>query len=262
MPFLENVTRGRNVPRERLEEVAHHYELFGGVSPINRQNRELIAALEPELRAHGIDLPICLRQPQLAPVPRGRAARAARRRARAACSRSSPRRSARTRAAASTARTSTARRPRSAPDAPEVLKLRAFYNHPGFVEANADRVRDALRADPGGAPRGRAARLHRAQHPGRDGRALPLRRPARRDGAPRRRGRRRRRTTRVVYQSRSGPPQVPWLEPDVCDHLPRARTAAACSDVGHLAGRLRLRPPRGALRPRRRGGRARRGARA
>ena len=58
MPFLENVTRGRNVPRERLEEVAHHYELFGGVSPINAQNRDLIAALRIELDAHGISLPI------------------------------------------------------------------------------------------------------------------------------------------------------------------------------------------------------------
>jgi protoporphyrin/coproporphyrin ferrochelatase len=58
MPFLENVTRGRGVPRERLLDVAHHYELFGGISPINEQNRALIAALEPELRAHGIDLPV------------------------------------------------------------------------------------------------------------------------------------------------------------------------------------------------------------
>ena len=58
IPFLENVTRGRNVPRERLEEVAHHYELFGGVSPINAQNRALIAALRVELDAHGVALPI------------------------------------------------------------------------------------------------------------------------------------------------------------------------------------------------------------
>src|SRR3954452_16964876 len=58
LPFLENVTRGRNVPRERLLDVAHHYELFGGISPINEQNRALIAALESELRAHGIDLPV------------------------------------------------------------------------------------------------------------------------------------------------------------------------------------------------------------
>ena len=58
MPFLENVTRGRNIPRERLEEVAEHYAHFGGVSPINAQNRALIAALERELAEHGIDLPI------------------------------------------------------------------------------------------------------------------------------------------------------------------------------------------------------------
>ena len=58
MPFLENVLRGRQVPRERMLEVAHHYELFGGVSPINGQNRALIAALEGELEAHGPRLPI------------------------------------------------------------------------------------------------------------------------------------------------------------------------------------------------------------
>src|SRR3954449_9476514 len=58
LPFLENVTRGRNVPRERLMEVAEHYAHFGGVSPINAQVRDLIAALEPELRAHGVTLPV------------------------------------------------------------------------------------------------------------------------------------------------------------------------------------------------------------
>ena len=58
VPFLENVTRGRGVPRERLLEVAHHYEQFDGVSPINGQVRELIAALRPELKARGVDLPV------------------------------------------------------------------------------------------------------------------------------------------------------------------------------------------------------------
>ena len=58
IPFLENVLRGKNVPRERMLEVAHHYQQFGGVSPINRQNRELIAALEQELAAHGPRLPV------------------------------------------------------------------------------------------------------------------------------------------------------------------------------------------------------------
>src|SRR5215218_7545534 len=58
MPFLENVLRGRNVPRERMLQVAEHYYHFGGVSPINGQNRALIAALEEDLKVHQIDLPI------------------------------------------------------------------------------------------------------------------------------------------------------------------------------------------------------------
>src|SRR5271169_4759945 len=58
IPFLENVLRGRNVPRERMLEVAEHYDHFGGKSPINEQNRQLIAALESELAAHGPQLPI------------------------------------------------------------------------------------------------------------------------------------------------------------------------------------------------------------
>lgn len=58
LPFLRNVTRGRGIPDERLEEVAHHYRHFGGVSPINAQNRELQAALRIELDARGLDLPV------------------------------------------------------------------------------------------------------------------------------------------------------------------------------------------------------------
>ena len=58
MPFLENVLRGRNVPRERMLEVAEHYQHFDGVSPINGQNRALLEALRAELQAHGPDIPI------------------------------------------------------------------------------------------------------------------------------------------------------------------------------------------------------------
>src|SRR3954447_9109582 len=58
IPFLRNVTRGRGTPDERLEEVSHHYRANGGISPINQQNRELKAALEAELSARGIDLPV------------------------------------------------------------------------------------------------------------------------------------------------------------------------------------------------------------
>jgi hypothetical protein len=106
IPFLENVTCGRNVPRERLEQVAHHYELFDGVSPINAQNRALIDALRVELDAHGIGLPIYFGNrnwhpflPRCASWPTGSSGR----------SRSSPPRTRRTPAAASTGRTSTTR---------------------------------------------------------------------------------------------------------------------------------------------------------
>ena len=58
IPFLENVLRGRNVPRTRLEEVAEHYRRFNGISPLNQQNRDLIQALQAELTEHDIDLPI------------------------------------------------------------------------------------------------------------------------------------------------------------------------------------------------------------
>ena len=58
IPFLRNVTRGRGIPDERLEEVSHHYRAFGGISPINQQNRNLKAALEAELASRGISLPV------------------------------------------------------------------------------------------------------------------------------------------------------------------------------------------------------------
>ena len=143
IPFLENVTRGRNVPRERLAVVGHHYELFGGVSPINRQNRDLIAALETELAAHAIELPVHLGNRNWHPYL-GDALRDMReggvRRALAFFT-------------SAFSSYSGCRQYREniyeaqlavGDDAPELLKLRAFYNHPGFIEANADRVRDAL----------------------------------------------------------------------------------------------------------------------
>ena len=109
IPFLENVTRGRNIPRERLEEVAHHYELFDGVSPINAQNRALIDALRVELDAHGIDLPIYFGNRNWHPLLRRHAARAGRRRRRAGARVLHLRLLVVLRAAASTGRTSTTR---------------------------------------------------------------------------------------------------------------------------------------------------------
>ena len=143
MPFLENVTRGRNVPRERLLDVAHHYELFGGVSPINEQNRELIRALEPELRARGVDLPVYFGNrnwhPFLADTMRqmtddgvGRALAVF---TSAFSSYSGCRQY----------REDLYNAQQAVGDAaPEVPRARMFFNHPGFITANVDRVRAAM----------------------------------------------------------------------------------------------------------------------
>jgi ferrochelatase len=228
MPFLENVTRGRNVPTERLEAVAHHYELFGGVSPINAQNRALIAALEPELAAHGIELPIflgnrnwdpyledTLREMREAGVGSALAFFTSAFSSYSGCRQY---------------REDIARAQEAiGAGAPTVRKLRTFYNHPGFVEANADRVRGALARVP--EERRDAARVVFTAH------SIPVTMAERCryaeqltetaslvaatagvDGHS------------VVYQSRSGPPTVPWLEPDVCDEI-RALAAGGVRDA-------------------------------
>ncbi len=242
MPFLENVTRGRNIPRERLEEVAHHYEMFGGVSPINAQNRELIAALEIELAEHGIKLPVYYGNRNWHPFladTLGEMGDAGHRRALAFF----------TSAFSSYSgcrqyREDLFRAQEEAGDeSPEMLKLRTFYNHPGFVDANADRVRDAFAEIP--EERRAAARLVFTAH------SIPSamadrcayaeqlaetsRLVAEAVGAE---------NTSVVYQSRSGPPQVPWLEPDVCDHLKELASAGAAdvviSPVGFVSDHMEV----------------------
>ena len=223
MPFLENVTRGSGVPRERLLDVAHHYELFGGVSPINEQNRALIAALEPELRAHGIDLPIYFGNRNWQPFIADAMTRCATT-ASATRSRSSPRRIARTRAAGSTARTSSTRSRRSAPDAPAVSRLRMLYNHPGLRRGER-RPRTRGARDPR-VPAGFAHRVHRALDPHGDGAQLRVRGPASRDGAARRRSRRRR-----ALAGRLPVPQRPAARA-----VARARRVRPSRDPGGRAG--------------------------
>ena len=213
MPFLENVTRGRNVPRERLEEVAHHYERFGGVSPINAQNRALIAALGPELDAHGVDLPIYLGNRNWHPFLRDTlremrddgVERALAFFTSAFSSYSSCRQYRENIADA---------QDEVGLDAPEVLRIRAFYNHPGFVEANAAQVGTALAEVGSGThvlftahsiPLAMASRSRYETQLAETARLV-----AERVGGP---------AYELVYQSRSGPPHVPWLEPDVCDRI-------------------------------------------
>jgi ferrochelatase len=242
LPFLENVTRGRGVPRERLLEVAHHYERFGGVSPINAQNRALIAALEAELAAHGIDLPVYFGNrnwhPFLADTMRRMRDDGVRRALAFLTSAFSSYSGCRQ------YRENLFEAQRAVgPDAPETPRLRMVYNHPGFVEANADRVRAALAELPDGRREGVHLAFTAHSIPLAMARCcayeVQLRETARlvseavgvADHA-------------VVYQSRSGPPHVPWLEPDVCEHLEtvaaRGVEAVVISPIGFVSDHLEV----------------------
>jgi ferrochelatase len=234
IPFLRNVTRGRGIPDERLEEVAHHYRHFGGVSPINDQNRELKAALEAELARRGVDLPVLWGNRNWDPYLR-EALEDARDRgftrllalATSAYSSYSSCRQYREDLALALQETGLT-------DGMQIDKIRQFFDHPGFVRPFLDGVRSALAdlaargldaadvrvlfsthsiptvdAQKSG-PRDRdygAGGAYEAQHlavaevvmaaatePGGDAPAW-----------------------RLVYQSRSGPPSMPWLEPDIND---------------------------------------------
>ncbi len=213
MPFLENVVRGRNVPRERLLGVAHHYEMFGGASPINQQNRDLIAALKEELRAHGPALPIYWGNrnwhPLLADTLREMASDGIKNAlafvTSAYSSFSSCRQYQQNIAEAQTA---------VGVDAPRVEKLRAFFNHPLFIEANVDRIRVAL------------SQIGVADHLAFTAHSIPETMAANCEYAPQLEetgrliaGELRVDNWKIVYQSRSGSPSQPWLGPDICDHL-------------------------------------------
>ncbi len=228
MPFLANVLRGRNVPPERMQAVAHHYELFGGVSPINEQNRKLITALQIELAEHGPQLPIYWGnrnwQPLLADTLRQMRADGIKRAlafVTSAYSSYSGCRQYRENIEAARAEVGT--------DAPQVEKLRVFYNHPGFIEPNIENVRNALAQIP--AARRAATQIAFTAH------SIPLsmaqgcayeaqlletcRLVA--EGAGHEQW-------RLVFQSRSGPAAQPWLAPDICDYL-RELKASGTTDV-------------------------------
>jgi len=236
VPFLENVLRGKPVPRERLLEVAEHYYHFGGVSPINAQCRELIAALEAELRRAEIPLPIYWGNRNWRPFLKDALQQMADdgiRRALAfftsAYSSYSGCRQYRENIAAAQAAVG--------PNAPAVDKLRMFYNHPEFILANAERLQSALaRLD---RPVDEHTQLLFTAH------SLPVAMSSRCDYV-----RQLTETCRLVveaaaaepphpplhdrwhlvYQSRSGRPSDPWLEPDIGDAL-RAAAAAGIRQV-------------------------------
>jgi protoporphyrin/coproporphyrin ferrochelatase len=228
LPFLENVARGKPVPRQRLLEVAEHYYRFGGKSPINDQNRALIRALEAELAAHELKLPIYWGNRNWHPLLTGTlkqmvadgARRALALFTSAYSSYSSCRQYLENIAAAQA---------EVGPSAPRVDKLRAYYNHPGFIAAMTDRAREALGRLP--TERCTAARLVYTAH------SIPLAMAAncRYEAQLLEVGRLvsaglDRREWDLVYQSRSGPPTQPWLGPDVADRL-RELAASGVRDV-------------------------------
>jgi len=217
IPFLENVLRGRNVPRERMLAVAHHYEMFGGVSPINQQNRNLIAALKTELERHGPNLPIywgnrnwhpllpdTLRRMKDDGVQQALAFVTS-----AYSSFSSCRQYRQNIADAQAA---------LGPDAPRIDKLRAFYNHPLFIEANVDHVRAAWsQLDDEARPN---ALLVFTAHSIPEAMAATCEYAAQLEETARLiAGELGLERWRVVYQSRSGPPSQPWLAPDILGDL-------------------------------------------
>lgn len=226
VPFLENVTRGRDIPPERLAAVGEHYLLFGGVSPINGLCRELKAAIEADFAAHGLgSVPVYWGNrnwdPFLVDTLRRMAADGVGRAAALVTSAYSGYSSCRQylddieRARA------------EVPGAPRVDKLRAYYNHPGFVEPFIEESRAALERIPSG--------LRADTHLVFTAHSVPLSQPGReryvaeltdvaalvqRQTAPGN-------PAELVYQSRSGPPTRPWLEPDICDHLTKLHAEGA-----------------------------------
>jgi ferrochelatase len=227
-PFLDQVLRGRNVPPERRREVVHHYERFGGVSPINGQNRALLEALRVELAAHGPRLPLYWGNrnwhPFLADTLRAMAGDGVRRALAFVTSAYSSFSGCR-QYLDDIARA----RAEVGPSAPAVEKLRAFHDHPGFVEANVDRVREALQALP--ADRRAAARIAFTAH------SIPVAMAQASDYVRQLRETSALVAARVphaewalVYQSRSGSPRDPWLEPDILAHLDALR-ADGVADV-------------------------------
>ena len=258
VPFLENVTRGRGIPRERLEEVGEHYFLFGGRSPINDQNREFLDALRADLAEHGIDVPVYWGNrnwdPYLADTLQQMAADGV---TRAACFVTSAYSSySSCRQYRENLFDATAAAQEAGVQAPALDKLRHYFNHPGFVEPNVDAVVAAL-ADLPDDVRGDARILfvthsiptsmndtsgdpeagggaYQRQHE--DVAAVIADRVAEITGT--------RHAHELVFCSRSGAPHIPWLEPDVNDRLEElsgeGASAVVVAPVGFVSDHMEV----------------------
>jgi ferrochelatase len=243
IPFLENVLRGRGVPRERMLAVAEHYYHFEGKSPINQQTRDLITALDAELEKNGPKLPIYWANrnwhPLLTDTVRKMKDDGIRRAVAFVTSAYSSYSGCRQ------YREDIARAQNEVGlGAPQVDKLRAFFNHPGFVEATVERVGEALRAIPANA-RENVQIVYTAH-------SIPMSMANTSDyvmqleevrrlisgalGQP---------NDALVYQSRSGAPGQPWLEPDILDYLREVKTnkrasAVVVAPIGFISDHLEV----------------------
>ena len=240
IPFLENVLRGRNVPRERMLAVAEHYYHFDGKSPINQQTRELIAALKDELAQHGPKLPVYWGNrnwhPMLADTLRQMKSDGIRRAlafVTSAYSSYSGCRQYREDIARAQAEVGE--------DAPQVDKLRSFFNHPGFLGATEDRIKDALADLPDASLR--SAEPPKAAVPTHlqvvyVAHSIPLSMANTSDYVKQLEEVRHLASAALgitndalVYQSRSGAPGQPWLEPDILEHLREVKEKNLASAV-------------------------------
>ncbi|MET7983850.1 ferrochelatase [Streptomyces sp. NPDC005281] len=247
VPFLENVTRGRGIPKERLKEVGQHYFLFDGISPINDQNRALLDALRKDFAGHGLDLPVYWGNrnwaPYLTDTLREMAADGRRRilvlATSAYASYSGCRQYREDLAGALAVLEGEGLEP------PRVDKLRHYFNHPGFVEPMTESVLGSLAelpedvragahlvftthsipvaaADTSGPAEGHGdGGAYVRQHL--DVARLIAEAVREKTGTDH--------PWRLVYQSRSGAPHIPWLEPDICDHLEELHGAGAPAAV-------------------------------
>ncbi|WP_062214307.1 ferrochelatase [Streptomyces sp. NBRC 109706] len=247
LPFLENVTRGRGIPRERLAEVGAHYHLFGGVSPINEQNRALLAALREDFAAHGLDLPVYWGNrnwsPYLTDTLREMTGDGRRRVLVLATSAYASYSGCRQYREDLAAALGTLRE--EGLPLPRVDKLRLYYNHPGFLETMVEGVRQALEQLPATARDGAGLLFctHSIPDSAAEFSGPPLEHGpggayvAQHLDAARVIAERLREETGVerdwelVYQSRSGSPRIPWLEPDVNDRLRELRDEGMTSVV-------------------------------
>ncbi len=228
MPFLENVLRGKNIPHERMLEVSEHYKSFGGISPINEQNRQLMAAIKSEFKASGVDLPVYWGNRNWKPYFRETMEQMKS----DGCKRT---------LAFFTSMFSSysgcrqyreniiAAREQVGPDAPMVDKVRMGFNHPGFVQAMADSLTAAIAQLKAAAsdvkvfftahsiPMSMADNCDYVKQLNEASRLV-----AESAGAN---------DWHLVYQSRSGPPQQPWLEPDICDAIAEMDAASKLEKI-------------------------------